>query len=75
MTSSNLIEQKNLEDLIFLLIKGGYGDYNTVISLPIHTILRHSKMVSEQKQKELKAKQEYDFNLMKAFRCPLTYKK
>lgn len=32
-------------------------------------------MVSEQKQKELKAKQEYDFNLMKAFRCPLTYKK
>ncbi len=61
-----------MDEFLCLLIKNGYGSYNEVLSMPIHSIIRHSNMISEQRKKELKHEQEYDIALAKFNRCPLT---
>lgn len=58
-------------DLLSNLIELNFGTYHDLMSAPYSRIIKLSKMLGKNYKDKLKAKQEYDVSLMKAFKCPL----
>lgn len=66
-----MIETKQMTDLVCLLIKFGYGNYETVMKQPMHLLLAHHTWFVKDYEKDMKAKKDYDLAILKAVKCPL----
>lgn len=56
--------------MMCFLIKNGYGNYQSIIQIPLHLFVRHYKWFIENQKVELKAKRDYDMAMAK-IGCPL----
>lgn len=61
-------------DVLSNLIKFGFGSYNELINMELHTLLNFHTWFINDYQKEMKSKVEYDTALLKAG-CPLFRRK
>lgn len=61
-------------DVLSNLIKFGFGSYNELINMELHTLLNFHTWFMNDYQKEMKSKVEYDTALLKAG-CPLFRRK
>lgn len=59
-----------MTDLVCLLIKFGYGNYDDVVRQPMHQLLEHYRWFSKDYEREQKARRDYDVSILKAIRCP-----
>lgn len=64
-----------MNDMLCFLSKYLHFTYNELMHLSITDFLNYYNWSKQDYADELKFKQEYDVNLMKAFKCPLYSKK
>lgn len=65
------MSENQIIDLVSNLIELNFGTYEDVMKCPYKQGLKISNVLSKDYRDKLKAKQEYDIALMKAFKCPL----
>lgn len=69
------MNEKLIITMTSLLIRNGFGSYEEVISMPFRLMRKYYKNLINDLKEERKNEIETQINILKNFRCPLTFTK